>query len=191
MSGRVFISHSSLDRAVADPLCAALEAQGIACWIAPRDIQAGAEWAEQIIDGIDRADVMLLVLSSHANASPQVRREVERAVHHQLTLLPVRVEDVQPSKGLGYFLGTQHWLDAHPDAIDGHVEAIAGRSERCARCVIGKTRSATRQPRARPRPPGRGPSQHRRSPPRPGHRLHWRPCRACWPTTSGRWLAPS
>ena len=125
MDGRVFISHSSYDRGIADPLCAALESQGVACWIAPRDIQPGAEWAEQIIDGIDLADVMLLILSSHANASPQVRREVERAVHRQLALLPVRVENVLPSKGLGYFLGTQHWLDAHAGPIDQHWAAIA------------------------------------------------------------------
>ena len=37
---------------------------------------------------------MVLVFSASANASPQVRREVERAVHKGVIVLPVRIEDV-------------------------------------------------------------------------------------------------
>jgi hypothetical protein len=124
MHGHVFISYASHDREIADRLCGTLESRGIACWIAPRDIQPGAEWAEQIIDGISSADVMLLIFSSHSNASPQVRREIERAVHRQVPLLPVRVENVLPSKGMEYFLGTSHWLDAHDGSIERHEAAI-------------------------------------------------------------------
>jgi hypothetical protein len=51
----------------------------------------------------------VLVFSASAYASPQVRREVERAVHKGVSLLPVRIEDVLPSKSLEYFLSTQHW----------------------------------------------------------------------------------
>jgi hypothetical protein len=41
-----FISYSNLDKATADATCAALEAAGIRCRIAPRDILPGAEWGE-------------------------------------------------------------------------------------------------------------------------------------------------
>jgi len=58
--------------------------------------------------------VMVLVFSASANASPQVRREVERAVYKGVAVLPVRIEDVLPAKSLEYFLSTQHWLDAFP-----------------------------------------------------------------------------
>jgi hypothetical protein len=47
MTHDVFISYSSLDKAVADAACAALEAYGIRCWIAPRDIVPGKEWGEK------------------------------------------------------------------------------------------------------------------------------------------------
>jgi hypothetical protein len=57
---------------------------------------------------------MILVLSASSNDSPQVRREVERAVHKQLIILPFRIEDVRPSKSLEFFLSTQHWMDAFP-----------------------------------------------------------------------------
>jgi len=58
--------------------------------------------------------VMVLIFSAHSNDSPQVRREVERAVHKQLRILPFRIEEVVPSGSLEYFLSTQHWLDAFP-----------------------------------------------------------------------------
>ena len=38
-SARVFISYASQDAAVAQKVCAALEAAGFSCWIAPRDVR--------------------------------------------------------------------------------------------------------------------------------------------------------
>ena len=57
MTHDVFISYSSIDKAAADAACAVFEGEGIRCWIAPRDIPAGAEWAESIINAIEGARV--------------------------------------------------------------------------------------------------------------------------------------
>ena len=70
MSHDAFITYSTHDKAVADATCAALEAAGIRCWIAPRDITPGAEWGEAIIDGINHCRVMILIFSASANDSP-------------------------------------------------------------------------------------------------------------------------
>ena len=80
MAHDVFISYSSHDKTTADAVCAALEARSARCWIAPRDIQPGAEWAEAIMDAIAAGKIMVVVFSDHANTSGQVLREVERAV---------------------------------------------------------------------------------------------------------------
>lgn len=40
-AGKVFISYASPDIAVADKLCKLLEAAGLPCWVAPRDVRAG------------------------------------------------------------------------------------------------------------------------------------------------------
>jgi hypothetical protein len=48
----VFVSHSTRDKAAADAVCAALEAGGLRCGIAPRDIKAGENWATSILRGI-------------------------------------------------------------------------------------------------------------------------------------------
>ena len=126
----VFVSYSQPDREAAFAVVASLEARGIECWIAPRDITPGAEWAAEVLDAIVGSRVMVLVFSASTNASPQVRREVERAVHRSVPVLTFRVADVMPSKSLEYFLSSQHWLDAFPAPLDAHclrlVSYLAG-----------------------------------------------------------------
>ena len=125
MAHDVFISLSSHDKPISDAVCAVLEAHRIRCWAAPRDIAPGAEWAESIIEAINEARCMVLVFSDHANSSPQVRREVERAVSKGIPIIPVRIEDVQPSKTLEYFISTPHWLDAFTPPLEQHLTRLA------------------------------------------------------------------
>jgi hypothetical protein len=94
MGHDVFISYSNHDKLTADALCAMLESHGIRCWIAPRDVTPGVDWGEAIVKAIRGCGVMILVFSSHANESPQVRREVQRAFERGLTVIPLRVENV-------------------------------------------------------------------------------------------------
>ena len=107
----VFISHSSDDIALAELICGALEANGIRCWIAPRDVQGGRAYSGQITQAIREACVVLVVLSGSANRSKNVLREVERGAHCQNHLLTFRIESVTPSDDLAYFLGADHWVN--------------------------------------------------------------------------------
>ena len=125
MPRKIFVSYSQNDRDCAFELVARMEAQGFGCWIAPRDISPSADWAAEIIDAIAAAGVMVLVFSASSNHSPQVRREVERAVHKQIQILPFRIDDVLPSKSLEYFLSAQHWLDAFPPPREPHYSRLA------------------------------------------------------------------
>jgi hypothetical protein len=120
----VFVSYSQPDYECAMELVARVEKQGIDCWIAPRDIAPSADWAAEIIDAISNSRVMVLVFSANSNDSPQVRREVERAVHKQVSILPFRVENVLPSKSLEYFLSAQHWMDAFPPPREPHYARL-------------------------------------------------------------------
>ena len=137
MTHDVFISYSSKDKSTADAVCAKLEQQGVRCWIAPRDIRPGQEWGEAIIDGIEGSRSFLLIFSSHANESQQIKREVERAVNRDLMIVPFRIEDVAPAKTLEYFISTPHWLDALTPPLEQHIDylvdtlkvALSGGSE--------------------------------------------------------------
>jgi TIR domain len=121
----VFVSYSQPDRDCAFQLVAQVESQGIGVWVAPRDISPAADWAEEIIEAISAARLMVLVFSAHCNNSPQVRREVERAVHREIPILPFRIEDVLPARSLEYFLSTPHWLDAFPPPREPHYARLS------------------------------------------------------------------
>jgi hypothetical protein len=123
-AGEVFVSYSQADRDIALAVVSYLEAHEVACWVAPRDVPPATDWAEQIVEAIARASLMVLIFSSTANGSPQVRREVERAVHRRVRVLPFRVEDVLPARSLEYFLSSQHWLDAFPPPMEPHYARL-------------------------------------------------------------------
>jgi hypothetical protein len=136
MPPQVFISYSSKDRTIASMVCALLEERGHRCWIAPRDIVPGTSWGEAIIDGLKRSRVFILVFSKHANSSPQILREVERAVHLGLPIIPFRIEDVVPERSLEYFMSVPHWFDALSPPVEDHIEKL---SEVVAMLIDGPT----------------------------------------------------
>lgn len=125
----VFISHSSVDKKLADALCHFIEQRKIKCWIAPRDIPPGATWAGAIVDAIRKSKVMALILSSHANSSQEVAKEVGLASLERVFILPIRVESVDLEGDLLYHLSRTHWLDALAPPIEQHLVAIATKIE--------------------------------------------------------------
>jgi uncharacterized protein (TIGR03067 family) len=120
----VFISYSSSDKAWAEKTVEALEEEGIRCWYAPRDINAGVEWGSAIIEGIDQCQVMIVVFSGHTNESSHVRREVERAISKGVPILPIRVDDCQPTGALDYALSNTQWLDAFQPPVDQRLNEL-------------------------------------------------------------------
>jgi hypothetical protein len=121
----VFISYASSDKLTADAACAVLESKGLRCWMAPRDILPGVDYGEAIVDAIGEVRVFLLVFSSHANTSNQIKREVERAVSRGIPVIPLRIEDVAPTKSLEYFISSPHWLDAFSPPLQRHLDYLA------------------------------------------------------------------
>ncbi len=125
MAHDVFISYSHHDKAVADAVCATLEQHQVRCWIAPRDVVAGEEWGKSIVEAIHSCRVLVLVFSANANDSPQICREIERAVNRSVIIVPFRIEDVLPTKSLEYFMGVVHWLDAMSPPLETHLNRLA------------------------------------------------------------------
>jgi TIR domain len=121
----VFLSYSSKDKNRADAACAVLERHRVRCWMAPRDITPGEAWGDSIIKGINGSRMMVLIFSGHANASPQVRREVERAGSRGMNILAFRVEDVRPKGAMELVLGDRHWLDAFGPQVEQQLEKLA------------------------------------------------------------------
>jgi formylglycine-generating enzyme required for sulfatase activity len=125
MAHDVFLSYSSKDKAPAGAICRALESAGLNVWIASRDVLPGADWMESIINAIDSAQVMVLVFPGNANDSEQIKREVHHAADAGVAIVPVRIEDVKPSKRLEYLIGARHWFDAFPPPHEPHFARLA------------------------------------------------------------------
>ena len=121
----VFISHARDDHAVAEQICRLLEENGIGCWIAPRNVDAGRDYADQILDGIESTRVMVLLLSGPANDSIFVKREVERAISKGKVVIPFRIQEVQPSRSLELFISNHQWIDALVPPLDSRVYVLA------------------------------------------------------------------
>lgn len=122
---RVFISYSSEDKGVAETVCAGLESSGLPCWIAPRDVRPGQNWGGSIVKSIAAAKVMVLVFSRHTNNSRHVMNEIERAVSHGVTIIPFRIDKVQPSEDLELFISSCHWLDAFNPPLEARIADLA------------------------------------------------------------------
>ncbi len=125
MSHDVFISYSAKDKPSADAVCAFLEARKIRCWIAPRDLPAGTHWPGGLLSAIDKSRVLVLVFSNGANDSRQVLNEVAAAVKRAIPIIPLRIEAVEPSQDMEYYMETIHWLDAMTPPLEQHLGKLA------------------------------------------------------------------
>jgi TPR repeat protein len=117
----LFISHVTEDRVAALKVVNELEQRGVPCWIAPRNIEPGKPFDDEIANALDNCRAMLLIFSDQCNESEYIRREVTVAGENQKLVIPFRIEDAQPRRGLRVRLSDLHWLDgfaAHDQAID-------------------------------------------------------------------------
>ena len=154
----VFISHEKSDDGLAHEIRSYLEAGGFECWMAPDDIRGPLPWPEQISNAIDSCDVMLVVVSAHANGSPHVSREVDLAVEKGKPLLPVRVEDIAPTGSLDYLLRLAQWIDLFPGSVADHAASLQS--------MVGAMQAerGLARPEPPPEPPAPKPEPQRRRP---------------------------
>jgi TIR domain len=106
----VFVSYASQDAAVAISIVEHLEGLGIECWIAPRDVKPGAQYADAIVRAINEAKAVVLVMSGSAVGSSHVAREVERAASKNKPIIPFRIDNATLNPELEYFLSNSRWI---------------------------------------------------------------------------------
>jgi hypothetical protein len=125
MAHDAFISYASEDLEVAKAIRGVLAANGINGWMAPDDITPGDAYADALANAIKASRALILVFSRHANKSPHVAREVERAVHLRIRIVPFRIERIDPAGPLEHFLAGVHWQDASNPPQKGDLERLA------------------------------------------------------------------
>ena len=111
----VFISYSSKDSGVAFDVCAMLEAAGLTCWIAPRNVYGGKSYAREIIEAITESQIVLFIFSSYSNCSSHVESEIDIAFNQEKVIIPFRIEEVKMSPDLTYYINKKHHIDGIPE----------------------------------------------------------------------------
>jgi formylglycine-generating enzyme required for sulfatase activity len=151
----IFISHTHQDKLSANAACAVLEHRGIRCWIAPRDVVAGLDYSTQLTSAIADCRAMVIIFSGHTNESRHVKAEIRTAFDLGKILLPLRIQDIAPAKGMDHFLGDVHWLDAYTPPLESHLAHLADTLLRLLPDrAPAKTPVVAAPPVAAPRPVG-------------------------------------
>ena len=129
----VFISyHTKSSLNVTKSICNELENRKIKCWYAPRDTLD--EYANNIINVIERCKVFLLILNEESSNSFDVLNEInivcerlrkKEAVH----VIPFQISEGEISKDAKYYLGRFHWIDAITPPLEKRIKELADRIE--------------------------------------------------------------
>ena len=121
----VFLSHSSKDKPIADKVCDFLEGKGLSCWIAPRNIVPGSDWAASISTAVTTCKVFLLIYSANSAVSDQVARELSLAESAQgVFVVPYKVDNTELTGAFQYYLTGSHWVTANYAKKDYKLEEL-------------------------------------------------------------------
>jgi TolB-like protein len=124
----VFVSYASQDAAVANSIVEKLEQHGLKCWIAPRDVKPGSQYADAIVRAINEAKAVVLVMSGSAVGSAHVGKEIERGSSKRKPIIAFRIDAAPLNHALEYFLSESQWIDVPkvgmPAALTKLAEAV-------------------------------------------------------------------
>jgi TIR domain len=96
--GKVFISHSSVDKPFVRRLTARIRRAGFEVWLDKHELIAGDPLGEKIARALTEANVVLVVVSDHSVKSKWLRYELnlatERMIKGDCRVIPVVINDV-------------------------------------------------------------------------------------------------
>ncbi len=92
----IFISYSRKDSAVARKLMQEFKTINLDVWVDWEDIPPAVGWLDQILQGIERADAFMFLVSPDSAISEVCKVEVEHARKNHKRIIPVLVRDVDP-----------------------------------------------------------------------------------------------
>ena len=115
----VFISYSTMDAQIAENICSSIESKGSSCWIAPRDIVAGGDFNSQIINGIENAEVFLVIYSQNYAKSHFAKMELDHAFQNSKQILSVNIDGSDVEGDFNFLLGNAQWINESTNINEG------------------------------------------------------------------------
>ena len=111
----VFITYSSYDKKIAYDVCDFLESHNVKCFILPRDVKQGIAIEEQIMDILNKTELVLLIFSENSNVSQRVQNQLRIAFDQYKTILRFEIDDSVPTGPMGYYLMNNQGVNGHPN----------------------------------------------------------------------------
>jgi hypothetical protein len=162
--GKVFVSHSSIDKTFVRRLTSRLSNEGFSIWLDEKELWVGDSLTNKISTAIEAARAVIVVISANALASPWLSYELSSAAHRMVAgkcrLIPVLIGNVDPPPELRGLL----YADCRPGKRGGIrkiIEALDGEATLAARAAatVASTSAVIRSrgygsPRARIRRDG-------------------------------------
>lgn len=116
MSQTVFISYSAKNIQEVTEVTDRLQQAGISYWKAPEMIPAGSNYAREIPKAIAVSKVFLLIISKESQQSIWVEKELDCAINHGVTVVPVRIDRQPLCEVFRFYLNNVQTIDCfdHP-----------------------------------------------------------------------------
>jgi adenylate cyclase len=144
----VFISYSREDKDKVLALTEKLRAAGVPLWMDVGGIDAATMWSEEIVNALESAKVLLLMVTPAAVSSHNVAKEVVLTSERKGHILPVHLEPTQIPAGFKYQLaGIQHIEYFQGDPED-NLKVILRSLERIGVILRQSTAVAKAEPRS-------------------------------------------
>lgn len=166
----VFISHVEENRATAEAIVRGLQSAGYKAWSYELSSVPGPTYLSQVMNAIEQASAVILVISPEALGSHQVAREIEAAHELDRPIIPV-LQDITHEKYLQrrpdwrLALGAYTSIEVPREGVDAIMPKIVGGLE-----AFGVERAAA---------PGEPSSLS--TPPPPSRRRHVNALHGPWP----------
>jgi TolB-like protein len=111
MAGEIFISYRRADEALARLLHDQLRAEGVEAWYDVH-IGAGQDWRVATAKALQASRIFVLLFSQAAAESEDIAKELAAATFSKKLIVPVRIENIQPTGAFLYELASRNWVNA-------------------------------------------------------------------------------
>src|SRR5882724_1691317 len=111
MAGEIFISYRRADAAWALLLHAQLQAEGVEAWY-DAQVGAGQDWRSATAKALQASRVFVLLFSQAAAGSEDIAKELAAAIYSKKLVVPVRIENIEPTGAFLYELASRNWVNA-------------------------------------------------------------------------------
>jgi hypothetical protein len=123
---RIFVSYSRKDENFARKLATALSTAGYDLWIDVDDIPAGMNWNPAIQTGLQRMQVLIVVVSPDSMVSPKVLDEMDYAWTHGKRIIPLLYRPAD----MRYPLKQMQYIDFHNDTFERAMQRLIDEIEK-------------------------------------------------------------